>query len=366
LSPPVEDGGHPVAVDAIIVPSARPSEYLRPLMRLAAELQCQLLFLSSGYASPRRADELAAEAGVDAVTIDVRGLPSGILPRFETTGVLAGTPFALKTDTSFKRNLGLMVARASGWRRIAFLDDDVQIRSFRDLQFAARQLDRYDAAGMRNIGFPDDSVVCHAFRMAAGRQENFINAGAFMVAPDRARSFFPSIYHDAWMYLLDDVRIRPTTLAGEFIGKVRDPFDDPRRARAEQFGDTIAEGIFWLLDNGGRVRDADHAFWAEVLHRRRNFINTVLRRVGGLSLERDHANRVIGALKAAQGRCSLIDADLCVRYIRAWKADRGRWRRFLDRLPEEVGIDEALRALRLSGQVTSDPAGDGVKEGIPP
>ena len=63
-------------------------------------------------------------------------------------------------------------------------------------------------------------------------------------------------------------------------GQVRqypyDPFRNPERARAEEFGDVLAEGIYWLLDQHLSITDADRAHWARFLDKRRQFIDRVL------------------------------------------------------------------------------------------
>jgi hypothetical protein len=42
-----------------------------------------------------------------------------------------------------------------------------------------------------------------------------------------------------------------------------------RPGRAEEFGDVLAERIYWLLDQGGSVTDADRPRWAKFLVKRR-------------------------------------------------------------------------------------------------
>ncbi len=56
-----------------------------------------------------------------------------------------------------------------------------------------------------------------------------------------------------------------------------DPYRTPDRARSEEFGDVLAEGIFWLLDEGKTLdHAADPRHWELFLARRRRFIDHVL------------------------------------------------------------------------------------------
>ena len=98
-------------------------------------------------------------------------------------------------------------------------------------------------------GFPDHSVVCHAYRQAGGEQQSFIGGGALAVEVKRSKSFFPDIYNDDWFFLLDGSKwLQPIAVRGQVIQQPYDPFRTPDRARAEELGDVLAEGIYWLLD----------------------------------------------------------------------------------------------------------------------
>src|SRR6185436_7178253 len=85
-----------------------------------------------------------------------------------------------------------------------------------------------------------------------------------------------------------------------------DPFATDWRARNEELGDCLAEGIFWLLDNHRRVRDADAAYWESFLANRSRFIREVIGRMAGLDLDPAEKVRMTAALKAAYGRCQII------------------------------------------------------------
>jgi hypothetical protein len=233
-----------------------------------------------------------------------------------------------------------------GWRRIVFLDDDITVADRGDLLRAARLLDTYEGVGLSIGGFPDNSVVCHAHRQTGGYQETFVGGGALAVDPVRTTSFFPNIYNEDWFYLLDDRRMRPVTVTGNACQAPYDPFAHPDRARAEELGDVLAEGVYSLLDVGRTVRQADRAFWARFLSRRRHFIDDVTRK-----LERrpdtPERHRMTVSLKAAYGRLQVITPGLCEEYLHAWLADRTRWRRYVRRLPMRVRVEQALAVVGL-------------------
>jgi glycosyltransferase involved in cell wall biosynthesis len=349
----------PADVDAIIVPAARHVATLRSAVTLAGKLRATLVALCSKWSSASEVAALVEDKGVKLIAIDVDELPAGVIPSFATCRTLAGTRFERRTDTSLKRNLGLLLARLIGWERVVFLDDDIEIPEPMDLREAVGLTDRYAGVGLAIDGMPDNSVVCHAFRCAGGEQDVFIGGGALAIGARSMTSFFPNIYNEDWFFLLDDNGLRSATTVGTAVQMSYDPFWE-QRARSEELGDCLAEGMFWLLDSGRSLSDAGAGHWRTFLRERVNFITEVMGMVERMGGDPAQRNRMLLSLKAARGRCQLIDPALCVRYLHAWRADRFMWRRHVDDLcrtlvarkakPERrslAGVREMLRSLAL-------------------
>jgi len=346
LKKPGTEGRRRVKIDAIIVPTVRHPANLRDAAELAIALNCPLITLHSGKWTSAQVAARRLPAKADLIAIDVRDRTSLRLPQFATSGILSGTRFDRPTDTSAKRNIGLMLCHMLGWKHVAFLDDDIEIPDPVDLEFAAGLLDKHNIVGLFVDGFPDNSVVCHAYRLAGGRQESFIGGGAIVVEAERTRSFFPEIYNDDWFYMLDDATVlQPVATIGKVIQRYYDPFRNPGRARAEELGDVLAEGVFWLLDQGGSVLDADLRHWKDFLARRRSFINHVLTMVDGADIEPAEKRRMVEALKAARGRLALITPGLCRDYLQALAVDRKLWQSHLASLQAQPSRRAALRQL---------------------
>lgn len=124
---------------------------------------------------------------------------------------------------------------------------------------AVSLLDTHTAVGLRIEG-PDHTVVCHAFREAGGRQDTFIGGGALAVDVRRGHTFFANIYNDDWFFARDaGQRLQPVTTVGEVPQEPYDPYRPPR-ARAEEIGDVLDEGIFLLLDQGRSASDVRGMF----------------------------------------------------------------------------------------------------------
>jgi hypothetical protein len=337
---------NPAPVDAIIVPTARPAQYLRTAIGLAKLQRCPLVVLCSRLASAEATVRMAALMDIDVVALDVAALPPGLLPPFRTSAVLRGTRFDMSVDTSMKRNLGLLLAQAIGWERIVFLDDDITVPDAEDLNSAAGLTHRYAGVGLSIGGFPDNSVVCHAYRDAGGRQDSFIGGGALAVGRQSFTSFFPGIYNEDWFFLLNETGLRPSAVTGRAIQASYDPYRETRRARSEELGDSLAEGLFSLLDNGRRLTDANTRFWTAFLGRRRSFIDDIIAMADAALPDGADKNRLMASLKAAKGRNCLISPELCVGYMEAWRVDRKLWEQHIQ-MRQPSNIQKLLADLAL-------------------
>lgn len=316
-------------VDAIVVPAARHAGHLKKAMRLAARLGCELVVLCSKESSFHAAAGLAIRIGARVTVIDAERLPRHLLPIQSASRMLRATPFERRTDTGMKRNAGLLFAALAGWRKVAFLDDDITVSNPGDLRRAATLLDEYSAVGFNVTGFYDNSVVCHAFREVGGRQDTFVGGGALLVRDTAFTSFFPEIYNEDWFFLLGGGILRGTALTSQVTQRWYDPFASVGRAEAEEFGDTLAEGVFSLLDHGLDVHDADLAYWDEAIKRRRAFIREIHGSIRMASLGDLGRGKMRAALEAAYRRNMTITPELCVDYLHGWRADLARWEEFV-------------------------------------
>jgi hypothetical protein len=334
-------------LDAIVVPTIRPAVNVTHLVDLARSANAALLLLCSGRT---RAFEVAALADrtSDVTAVDVTGLRR-LMPAFETTAIHQETQPHQFGDISVKRNLGLLIARAAGWQRILFLDDDIDLPDPNELDAVAAVADRFDAVGLNNVGFEDNSVVCHALRYIGGKQDTFVGGGAMAVRPGATASFFPEIYNEDWLFLLRGTSLGSVATHGTMIQHRFDPFDTADRAASQEFGDCIAEGIYWLLDRGSPIRHADTPYWRESLRRRRRLIGHIERRMVNAPAPPDVRARLIASLSAARYAHEWISPDLCHRYMNAWHRDRAAWRRHLRDLPVSVTPSSAEVACRELG-----------------
>jgi hypothetical protein len=301
--------------------------------------------LCSHAARAHEVTALAAGAGVTVLPIDSPA--HSPLPELETWQRLADDPDRRRTDTPRKRNFGLALTWMAGWDRVLFLDDDIDIKDADDVRRAAALLNRYDVVGLENTGFADNSVVCHAHRDTGGRQGTFIGAGAMLFRGSRATSFFPDIYNEDWFFLLDEQRITACAVHGTFSQARFDPYLTRDRAKTQEFGDCLAEGLFALLDDHKTLdAAADAQFWRDFLADRHEFISSILRRLDaapGISVIR--RTQMAEAMYAARSSLQQITPEHCVDHLKAWNADQLTWRTWIEDLPRGLPVEDALRRL---------------------
>ncbi|HET6532683.1 MAG TPA: hypothetical protein VFH03_19015 [Actinoplanes sp.] len=348
----------PAELDAIIVPTAWPVDALRHVMRIGTEIDTPVVALCSKAATAGQANKLADHLDAAVLSVDVDESLARWLPTFSTDRLLRDHGFCGSSDLSLKRNLGLTLARGSGWSRVLFLDDDIVIDDSGQLTHAAGLLDRYRAVGLANTGYRDNSVVCHAFRAVGGKQDTFIGGGAMMIDTSRTSSFFPNIYSEDWFFLLGDGVPFQAARAGAMRQRAYDPFANANRARAEELGDTLAEGLFWLLDFGHDIDTAETGFWGEALYRRRKFIDYILAQPATGARHRR-------SLEAARGRSADIRANLCHDFVELWRKDLARWRTFLDWIPVTSGPEKFLLEVGMTHLVHRSEAYLAATEPLP-
>jgi hypothetical protein len=339
-------------VDALIVPTARPAHRLREAMTLARGLGTGLVAMCSQAVKADEVGDLGERYGVPVIAVDVTSRPYD-LPKLLTNELLEGTPFASRGDLAKKRNLALLLSWMTGWKRAFFLDDDIYAVNPADVRAAVGLLDEFDAIGMHNGGFPDNSVVCHGYRNLGATQAQFIGGGTLAFAPPRAGSFFPNTYNDDWFFMLGLGQPGRLAITGRMRQKEYKPFANPDRARREEFGDVLGEGLYWLLDHRLPVASADLEHWRDFLIRRWYFIDHLISEISTRDWTYDEKVRISASLNAARSRSAEITPGLCAEYVRRWRVDLMAWRAFIEEQPNGLGVEEALQKLCWPGVVTS-------------
>jgi hypothetical protein len=359
-APPMQS--QPGRLDAIIVPASRPAFFLQPAIDLAARLDVLLVVLCSKQTrADHVAERVSSSPGARALIIDLpRTWRHPKFPTRTSSPVFKKANGYRESDLSAKRNIGLLLARLHGWNKIVFVDDDVTLSRTDNVARLAGQLDRYDVAGMIVRTFPDNSVVCHARRDAGLPQDVFLTGAVLGVhCNNLPLSFFPDIYNEDWFFFAREAASRQLRGVGEASQLTYNPYARPDRARQEEFGDLLAEGLFALMGQidpsvrlAEQLRAADEAYWSRFIDARHNVITETEALLSVAAERREDHGRIASALvslRAAQHHLDhMIAAENCVRFVDAWQEDLEEWQRFSSGVNNVGGTSDAMDFLQLS------------------
>jgi hypothetical protein len=407
LSPGPDTPTGPAAVDLVVVPTCRPDPHGRPGILTALDLARAglahnvLVILSKDATGASGVRELCrllqqVPTGVGIWLCELgegrETLPSFAVDRLPLTRAYRrfadGNPRAAN-EVGSKRNLALRAARALGLGNVLFLDDDIS-PSAPGPDAAVTTLDEVSVAkalhaisrdggpsavGWAARGYDDNSVVCRAAALAGMAQDQFIGGGALLVRVDSRTPFFPGVYNEDWLFLLAMLLsenepgrlVREPTQTWLFAGEVRqEPYDGwkPRRARSEELGDVLGEGLMSLLHRGpeGWEDARQPRFWRSVIDGRREFIDRIRRSLADAPCSGDDLERAAAALDAAQTVHEQIDqrrrfwTDQLVRYLDALANDLATWSAALDGVRDDpfAGMTELYVRPPQPGRTVAD------------
>ena len=347
-------------LDAIIVPASRPASFLRRTIELSAVLGVFLVVLCSKQT--KVADVAKRVAGTPGARSLIAQIPDGWnhteFPIRTSADRFQNACANRSSDLSAKRNIGVLLGRLLGWTKVVFVDDDITSLPINDLARLAGKLDNHQIAGLRVLRHPDNSVVCHARRLANLPQDVFVTGAVLGVhCGDLPLSFFPDIYNEDWFFFAKEAAARDLPHVGLARQLPYDPFDSPDRARREEFGDLLAEGLYALIGEedpsvpiDDQLRGATAAYWSRFIDARREVLTETMTLLWDF-LNKDPDNgRVFSALAslaAAASQLDMITPDLCMNFIHAWREDLDDWQRFSNGVNNVDTTREAMDFLQL-------------------
>jgi hypothetical protein len=345
-------------LDAIIVPASRPASFLQPAIYLAAYLGVLLVVLCS---KQTKGDQVAKRV---ARTPGARALIVSIPNKWKHAGFPTRTSAIefqkananRESDLSAKRNVALLLARLHGWNKVAFVDDDVTHTG--NIARLAGELERNKVAGMVVRTHPEKSVVCHARRLAGVQQDVFVTGAVLGVhCNSLPLSFFPDIYNEDWFFFAKEAAVGKLPRAGNARQLPYEPFASPDRARHEEFGDLLAEGLYAFIDEGDPdvpldelLRAASAPYWSRFIGARREVIveaKTTLCRYMESDADNGQVSSALASLAASESQLDGISPDVCVNFLNAWREDLDEWQRFSNGVNNVGSTREAMDFLEL-------------------
>lgn len=352
-------------VDAIVVPTFRSAEDLRPAALLAAKARCHLIAVYTDRPPAGFSDVLDGLRPGQVTLLTVRsGTRNHLLDLGASLPQNHVSPAAL--DISRKRNLGVLIGRVCGWTRMLFLDDDIRRLNVAKLSSAAALLDDYPVVGLQVRKFPDASVVGHARRLTGRRQEPFVSGGSLLINPQVLNGYFAPVYHEDWLCVINHLREGAVAIGGT-VGQVPYlPFADPGRAEREEFGDILLSGLLWLIHSRNKSapdrahvpandeywREAtDPHFWKQILEERAATLQETITR---LAPKEFYTTSPLPSLAAARQRLIELKPADFVSFTEEWLTSLSHWpagssvRSRVDQMDKARAIEKALANLGLA------------------
>jgi len=364
-------------VDAIVVPTIRSAEYLRPAVQLAARARCRLIAV---YTDSPPTGLSAVRDSLRPGQVTLLTVRSDIQDRLIDLGASLPqtrvSPAAL--DISRKRNLGLLIGRFSGWTRVLFLDDDIRKLSVAKLSSAAALLDDYPVVGLQVNKYPDASAVGHARRLTGRRQEPFVSGGSLLVNPQLLNGYFAPVYHEDWLCVINHLRKREVAVGGSVGQLPYLPFTTSERAEIEEFGDILLSGLLWLVHTRPRkdaagtahaVEETDYwreatnpRFWKDILEQRAVLLADITARLTGKDFD---GPSPLPSLAAAQHRLGELKPADFASFTERWLTSLAIWRgrlyglsavdlvdkaRDIEKILAALGLDNVVHAHEVSSQ----------------
>jgi hypothetical protein len=344
--------------------------YLQRTIELSACLGVLLVVLCSKQTKVEQvAQRVSKTIGARSLIVEIPETWSHRdLPRATSAPTFLKASADRACDLSAKRNIGLLLARLHGWTKIVFVDDDITSLETSNLVGLAKQLENHKVAGMVVHDQFDNSVVCHARRLGGQWQDIFVTGAVMGVhCGDLPLSFFPDIYNEDWFFFVKEAAARDLPNVGRVTQAWYDPFASPERARREEFGDLLAEGLYALISRQDaslpfkeRLRKATKTYWSYFIEARHDVIADAQAALYSLidhGENIDHPLSALNSLEVAESQLANITADLCVSFFNAWRDDQEDWHRFSNRINNVGSTPEAMDFLQLKTWILADFGG---------
>jgi hypothetical protein len=347
-------------LDAVIVPASRPASHLQLVIQLSALLDVFLVVLCSKHTRMEHvAEQVSRMSGARCLVVEISDAWSHTNFPAQTSGAsFLRASVDRGSDLSAKRNIGLALATLWGWRKIAFVDDDITSLRVTSIMRLARQLEDHQIAGMVVREYPDNSVVCHARRLGGLAQDVFVSGAVLGVRCHDRLSFFPDIYNEDWFFFAREAAARQLPSVGSARQIEYNPFTNPDRARSEEFGDLLAEGLYALFGRHDPstpfdelLDKATNSYWWSFMDARLKVINESYRTLYNLlnaNPTDGYKSSALNSLAAAKSHLkSAINPQLCVSFLDAWREDLVYWRKLSGCISKLGGHREAMEFLQL-------------------
>jgi len=224
-------------------------------------------------------------------------------------------------DLPQKRNYAIWFSIYNKFTKILFIDDDIRGISSSLLERGASNLDRYTIVGCFVENFPDTSIVGHLEISSGNEIKCFISGSFLFIKPFNTYSFFPLIYNEDWIFMVQYIINKEVCSIGTIYQVPYDPFTSQQKIIFQEFGEIIAEGLFAIINKKLFEFRYNYDLWCEILSNRQNLLFK-LKKIISNSLQKQ-------LLDTAIEQNYKIHPRDCIDYIKLLEDDIFSWRIFI-------------------------------------
>jgi len=215
---------HTKVLDALFIPTCRSSSVLLNRLDEIADAADKIFILPSGEALK----ELAVPKNLPSnVVVQTNFLTEAnrnwLMSLRSSNNPTKHIP--LDYDLPLKRNIALHISKTRQYERVGFLDDDITISSHQIRTATALLGSEFSMVGFHVLDYPDISTTEHIARHLLGDLSKTIPGGnCLFFVPNRVHGFFPYIYNEDWVFVLENLRMQKIAVAGEVRQEVHTPW----------------------------------------------------------------------------------------------------------------------------------------------
>lgn len=209
-------------------------------------------------------------------------------------------------NLGYARNFALLYAKAEGFQRVLFMDDDIQVPKLSIFEELFSNLNSYKFTGANIKGLIDDSVLGHVAASVQVTNKRMLSGGFMALSTIGIDQFFLNNYNEDWIWLFMQLKNSKYLQKGQVFQALVDPFANYEdKVIFQEFGEIVLDGVLDLYEYGSYDTLTDIAFWQRMIRERREYLELLEKKSEQISNEYN-----IEILKCVKGHSKSFTAEL--------------------------------------------------------
>jgi hypothetical protein len=179
-------------------------------------------------------------------------------------------------NLGYARNVALVFGRASGFKNVLFMDDDIEIPNLLLIDELFSLLQKYYFTGAHIAGLVDDSVLGHVATDLDIFNERMLSGGFMAFNPNNVAHYFLNNYNEDWIWLFLQNKVKNYFQTGEVMQALSDPLDNYAvKIMFQEFGEIALDGVLDCYKKNPAESLCSLLFWKRMLKERKEYLGTL-------------------------------------------------------------------------------------------